>query len=184
MRRNPIGQSERIPCPSCHRAGVEVNVALFRTAHENLMKPRYDPDSGNLEPGLTPSRTCPFVFSPRLFPFCEHLANSLLRLAVTNRLLNLVTMNRPKAAVHIEGSWHPPTGMWKNSRKLRFPKRAIRVVSRQFPCPGGSLEISKSNWRTGFLARLLFTCSLKIRRSGTRSSPMGLTIKIFPEGRI
>ena len=95
-------------------------------------------------------------------------------------LLNLVTMNRPKAAAHMEGSWQPPIGMWKNSRKLCFPKRAIRVVSRQFPCPGGSLEISKSNCRTGFLARLLLMCSLKIRRSGTRSSPMGLTTNILP----
>ena len=50
------------------------------------------------------------------------------------------------------------------------------VVSRQFPCPGGSLETSKSNCMTGFLARLLFACSLKIRRSGTRSSPMGFAI--------
>src|SRR2546427_6368635 len=40
---------------------------LFRTDHENLMKPRYDPDSGNLEPSLTPSRICPFVFSQILF---------------------------------------------------------------------------------------------------------------------
>lgn len=99
-------------------------------------------------------------------------------------LLNLVTMNRPRAAAHMEGSWQPPMGMWKNSRKLCFPRRAIKVVSRQFPCPGGSLETSSSNWRTGFLARVLFTCSLRIRRSGTRSSPMGLTINIFPEGCI
>jgi hypothetical protein len=118
------------------------------------------------------------------FSFLRAFSEFPLEAGWDYRLLNLVTMNRPKAAVHIEGSWHPPTGMWKNSRKLRFPKRAIRVVSRQFPCPGGSLEISKSNWRTVFLARLLFTCSLKIRRSGTRSSPMGLTINIFPEGRI
>ncbi len=100
------------------------------------------------------------------------------------RLLNLATKNRPKAAEHMEGSWQPPTGMWKNSRKLCFPRRAIRVVSRQFPCPGGSLETSKSNWRTGFLARLLFMCSRKIWRSGTRSSPMGLTTNIDPEACI
>ncbi len=30
------------------------------------------------------------------------------------------------------------------------------VVSRQFPFPEGSLETSKSNCMTGFLARLLF----------------------------
>ena len=41
------------------------------------------------------------------------------------------------AVTDMEGSWQPPTGMWKNSRKLRFPRRAIRVVSRQLPCPGG-----------------------------------------------
>ncbi len=64
------------------------------------------------------------------------------------RLLNLVTKNRPKAAEHMEESWQPPMGMWKNSRKLCFPRRAITVVSRQFPCPGGSLETSKSNCRT------------------------------------
>jgi len=91
-------------------------------------------------------------------------------------MLNLVTMNRPKAVMHMDGSRQPPTGMWKNRRKLRFPRRAIMVVSRQFPCPGGSLETSKSNCKTGFLARLLFACSLKIRRSGTRSSPIGFTI--------
>jgi hypothetical protein len=85
-------------------------------------------------------------------------------------------MNRPKAVMDMEGSWQPPTGMWKNSRKLRFPRRAIRVVRRQFPCPGGSLETSKSKCRRGLLARLLFACSLKIRRSGTRSSPMGFAI--------
>jgi hypothetical protein len=94
-------------------------------------------------------------------------------------------MNRPKAVTEMEGSWHPPTGMWKNSMKLRFPSRAIMVVSRQFPCPGGSLETSKSNCMTGFLARLLFACSLKIRRSETRSSPIGFTItNLLVEGRM
>jgi hypothetical protein len=84
----------------------------------------------------------------------------------------------------MEGSWQPPMGMWKNSRKLCFPRRAIRVVSKQFPCPGGSLQTSKSNCRTGFRARLLFACSRKIRRSGTMSSPMGLTTNILPEACI
>ncbi len=50
------------------------------------------------------------------------------------------------------------------------------VVSRQFPCPGGSFETSKSKCMRGLLARLLLVCSLKIRRSGTRSSPMGFAI--------
>jgi hypothetical protein len=100
------------------------------------------------------------------------------------RVLNLVTKNRPRAAEHMDGSWQPPTGMWKNSRKLCFPRRAIRVVRTQFPRPGGSLEISKSNCRTGFRARLLLACSRRIRRSGTMSSPMGLTTNVLPEARI
>ena len=31
-------------------------------AMKNLKKPRYDPDRGNLELSLTPSRICPFAF--------------------------------------------------------------------------------------------------------------------------
>src|SRR3989442_15387911 len=112
------------------------------------MKPRYD---------LTPatsnqvSRLREYVPSPfsRSFSFLRAFSEFPLGADWGYRLLNLVTMNRPKAAVHMEGSRHPPTGMGKNSRKLGLPKRAIRVASTQFPCQSGSLEVAKINCRTG-----------------------------------
>src|SRR2546426_12568010 len=56
----------------------------------------------------------------------------------------------------------------------------MKVVSIQFPCPGGSREMSKRICNTGFLTRLLVMCSLKIGMSAIRSSPMALShINLF-----
>jgi len=83
MRRNPIGQSAEYDAPAVIQRESKVRVDLFMTDHENLMKPRYDPDSGNLEPSLTPFANMSLRLFPDLFLFCGHLANSLLRLVGT-----------------------------------------------------------------------------------------------------
>jgi len=83
MRRNPIGQSAEYDAPAVIERESKVRVDLFRTDHANLMKPRYAPDSGNLEPSLTPFANMSLRLFPDLFLFCWHLANSLLRLVGT-----------------------------------------------------------------------------------------------------
>ena len=86
----------------------------------------------------------------------------------------------PPAHADIEGSWQPPTGMCRNMRKLLRPSLAMKVVSIQFPWPGGSREMSKRICKTGFLTRLLVMCSLRIGMSAIRSSPMALShINLF-----
>src|SRR2546427_1890556 len=68
-QESPIGQSVEYDAPAVIERESKVKVDLFRTDHENLMKTRYDPDSGNLEPSLTPFANMYLLFS-QIFLFC------------------------------------------------------------------------------------------------------------------
>ena len=69
IQETPIGQSVEYDAPAVIERESKVKVDLFRTDHENLMKTRYDPDSGNLEPSLTPFANMSLPVS-QIFLFC------------------------------------------------------------------------------------------------------------------